>query len=390
VHAAAQARKDLPVSLAALYDKINKTEPSLARALVSGSAERLAPVAKEIRGKVAPLCPGYRIRVLDGNHLPSSEKRLAPLRSFRGAALPGHSLVVYDPDAGLVVDLVPCEDGHAQERTLMPAILATAQAGEIWIADRNFSTTDIFTGWHQRGAAFIVREHGSSPNPTVRSKLRKVGRVETGTVYEQDVEIGEGDNCIKLRRIEVHLDEETEDGDTVIRILTNLPGTKPAEDIAQLYRRRWSIESMFQWLESVLHSEVRTLGYPRAALFAFSVAILAFNALSAIQSAVERQHGIEPQDKAGVSLYYVANEIKIGHHGLMIAVPSEVWQPYHNLSTKDFSRAFLEIADHVDPRTLRKHPRGPKRIVKKGYAPGHVARRHVSTAKVLASGRPAR
>src|SRR5574342_1189462 len=50
VHAAAQARDDLPVSLAALYDKINNTEPSLARALVAGSAQRLAAIAKDLRG----------------------------------------------------------------------------------------------------------------------------------------------------------------------------------------------------------------------------------------------------------------------------------------------------------------------------------------------------
>ena len=31
----------------------------------------------------------------------------------------GYSLVVYDPDMDMVVDLVPCEDGHAQERTLI-------------------------------------------------------------------------------------------------------------------------------------------------------------------------------------------------------------------------------------------------------------------------------
>jgi IS4 transposase len=389
VHAAAQAREDLPVSLAALYDKINNTEPSLARALVAGSAQRLAPVVKEIRGNQAPLCPGYRIRVLDGNHLPGSEKRLAPLRSFRGAALPGHSLVVYDPDAGIVVDLVPCEDAHAQERTLMPSLLAAAQAGELWIADRNFCTTGILSGWHQKGAGFVVREHGISPNPTVLGKLRKVGRVETGTVHEQEVAIGTGEATINLRRIEVHLDQPTEDGDTVIRILTNLPSTKTAEEVANLYRRRWSIESMFQWLESVLHSEVRTLGYPRAALFAFSVAVLSFNALSAIRTAVERQHQIDPGANDGVSLYYTAHEIRTGYRGMMIAVPTEAWFPYHGLSDKELSRAFLEIAARVAPKTLRKHPRGSKKVVKKGYAPGHIARSHVATARVLAGRRPA-
>lgn len=390
VHAAAQAREDLPVSLAALYEKINNTEPSLARALVAGSAQRLEPVVKEIRGKRAPLCRGYRIRVLDGNHLPSSEKRLAPLRAFRGAALPGHSLVVYDPDAGIVIDVVPCEDAYAQERTLMPSILAAAQPGELWIADRNFCTTGILSGWHQQGATFAVREHGSSPNPTVLEELRKVGRVERGTLYEQWIQIEVGEGTIKLRRIEVHLDQPTEDGDTVIRVLTNLPVTKSAEEIAILYRRRWSIESMFQWLESVLHSEVRTLGYPRAALLAFSVAILAFNVLSAIQGAVESEHDIEPEGEAAISLYYVANEIKTTYKGMMIAVPDEAWRHYQDLSDRDLGRALLEIAVQVAPKTLRKHPRGSKKVVKKGYAPGCVARSHVSTARVLASGKPAR
>ena len=390
VHAAAQARKDLPVSLAALYDKINKTEPSLARALVVGSAQRLEPLLTGMGKAQASLCPGYRIRVVDGNHLPASEKRLAPLRSFRGAALPGHSLVVYDPDAGLVIDLVPCEDAHAQERTLMPTLLAAAQPGEVWLADRNFSTTGILSGWHKRGAAFVVREHGSSPSPTVLGDLRKVGRVETGVVYEQSVQIGAGEDAITIRRIEVHLDQPSEDGDTVIRILSNLPDSKGAEEIANLYRRRWTIESMFQWLESVLHSEVRTLGYPRAALFAFSVAVLAFNVLSAIRVAIERQHGINAHEVPGLSLYYIANEIRATYKGMMIAVPGEAWQHYQYLANNELSRAFLHIAAHAEPAKLRKHPRGSKKAIKKGYVSGQVARRHVSTARILASGKPVR
>ena len=146
---------------------------------------------------------------------------------------------------------------------------------------------------------------------------------------------------------------------------------------------------MFQWLESVLHSEVRTLGYPKAALFAFSVAVLAFNALSTIRAAIEQQHGIEPNAPAGISLYYVANEIRTGYRGMMIAVPTTVWDRYDGLSDKDLSRAFLEMAARADPSTLRKHPRGAKKVVKKGYAPGHVARSHVATARVLSKRSPA-
>ena len=129
LHAAARQMPALPVSLTSLYEKVNHTEPGILRALVRGSAERLGPVMAAV-GRGADSLPGWRLRVLDGNHLPASEKRLAPLRGFRGAALPGQSLVVYDPDLGLVVDLLACEDAHASERAAVAPLLGSAQPGE--------------------------------------------------------------------------------------------------------------------------------------------------------------------------------------------------------------------------------------------------------------------
>jgi hypothetical protein len=108
LHVAARQPGTLPVSLTSLYDKVNHTEPGILRALVQGAAERLAPVMAAL--PAAPALPGYALRVLDGNHLPGSDKRLAALRGHRGAALPGQSIGVYDPDSGLVVDLIAGED----------------------------------------------------------------------------------------------------------------------------------------------------------------------------------------------------------------------------------------------------------------------------------------
>jgi IS4 transposase len=154
LHAAAQRGKaSLPASITALYDKVNRVEPAVVRALVAGSAKRLAPVMKPLRRASEPPLPGWKIRIIDGTHLPGSEKRLAPLRGFRGAALPGHSLVAYDPDVDLVVDLVPCEDGHASERDLLPAALASATQGQLWIGDRQFSTSTAIRLATSRGAA---------------------------------------------------------------------------------------------------------------------------------------------------------------------------------------------------------------------------------------------
>ena len=387
VHAAAQACPELPVSVQALYDKIKRTEPNLVRALVAGSAERLGDVlAPMIEGK-APTVPGYQVRIVDGNHLPASEKRLKPLRGFRGAALPGHSLVVYDPDLEMVVDVEPCEDAHAQERAVMSSLLERARPGELWIADRNFSTRAILCEWDRRGCGFIVREHSRTPNPRALDELYYQGRVATGAVYEQAVEIEEASGqTVRLRRIELHLREPTEDGETVIRILTNLPKPRfSARAIARLYRHRWKIESMFQRLESVLHSEVTTLGNPRAALLAFGVAVLAYNVLTVLQSAVRAAHDLRV---SGIELspFYVATEVRAHYAGMMMAVAVAAWKQYDAMCPSKLSSVLREIAGHVKPKTLRKHPRGPKAPKKKGYVAGADARRHVSTARVLKEG----
>lgn len=389
VHAAAKACKDLPVSITALYDKISRTDTGIVRALVQGSAERLDPVVQPMRQGQAATVNGYRVRILDGNHLPASEKRLKPLRAFRGAALPGQSLVVYDPDTGLVVDLVPCEDAHSQERALMRPLLEAAQPDDLWIADRNFCTRAILSGWHSRDSAFIVREHGRTPNPTVCTALRKSGRIATGIVYEQQVRIDDdAGQPLLLRRIELHLDTPTEDGDTVIRLLTNLPKEKvDAKKVAQLYRRRWRIETMFQRLESVLNSEIATLGQPRAALLAFGVAVLAYNVLAVLQTAVTVKHKLVEAGEIELSAYYLAAEIRAHYAGMMIAVAVTAWQAYDALPPQQLAQALLQMAGKADPRKLRKHPRGPKATKKKGYVPGSEARKHVATARVLQTGR---
>lgn len=138
LHAAARQMDDLPVSLAALYDKVSRTEPGLLRALVTDSVQRLAPTIEELGH--SSILPGWQVRVVDGSHLPSTDKRLDVLREQRGAARPGFSVVVYDPDLDQIVDLQPCEDAYASERVSVMPLLEKACAGQLWMADRLYCT----------------------------------------------------------------------------------------------------------------------------------------------------------------------------------------------------------------------------------------------------------
>ena len=83
------------------------------------------------------------------------------------------------------------------------------------------------------------------------------------------------------------LDKPTRDGDGEIHILTNLPKKAArAKTVADLYRKRWTIETAFQELEATLDGEINTLGYPKAALFAFCVALVSYNLMSVIKAAL--------------------------------------------------------------------------------------------------------
>lgn len=350
LHAAARRMPRLPVSLASLYDKVNHTEPAILRALVRGSAERLAP-----------------------------------LRGLRGAARPGHSLVVYDPDLGLAVDMVACEDAHPSERAAVAPLLDDAGPGELWIADRHFCTSAILGGWQQAGASFIVREHGRHPRLEKQGEWRARGRIATGQVSEQIVEI-EG-QPVPWRRIELALDVPTEDGETTIRLWSNLPDEVSAGRIGELYRTRWRIEHLFGRLESVLHSEITSLGHPRAALLGFAVAVLAYNVLALLGRCVEQAHAPQQQPNKpplAVSTFHLALQIKGSYEGLMIAVPPEHWPSPQPANPVGLAERLLTLARRINPRQVATSKRKPKLTKPRGYVDGKTARAHVASARVLA------
>jgi IS4 transposase len=240
----------------------------------------------------------WNLQIVDGNCIEASERRLKALREVPGGALPGKSLVVYEPACGLVCDVFPCEDGHAQERSLFGLVLETVQVGDLWIQDRNFCTCAFLCEIDRRGAGFITRQHESLPLEPL-NVLRSIGRIETGHVAEQRVQVQDAQGGMHLfRRIQVKLDQATRDGDRVLYILTNIPLHKAsAKRVARLYRKRWTLETAFQHLEAYFHSEINTLGYPKAALFGFCLALVAYNMLAVVMAALRSVHGAETIDQ---------------------------------------------------------------------------------------------
>jgi Transposase DDE domain len=167
----------------------------------------------------------------------------------------------------------------------------------------------------------------------------------------------------------------------VLNLLTNLP--KSAADarlIAELYRKRWSIETAFQELEAHLHSEINSLGYPKAALFGFCVALVTYNVLAVVKAALRSVHG-EEKIANEVSGYYLAGHLGRTYEGMMIAVPEAEWHIFQSMSTGTFAHTLQQLANEVSLAKFKKHRRGPKKPKAK---PKHdPSQPHVSTAKLL-------
>jgi hypothetical protein len=183
MHAAFQSRSDeIDVSIKAVYDKLKGIETQVTRELVRDTAVRLAEIIDHTKGSLPPWLPGYRVKILDGNHLRRTDRRLKELRTQNSAPLPGHSLVMLDPERMLAIDMFPCEDGHAQERSLLPEVLPTIEQGDVIVADRNFCTMDFFAGIADRGAGFIIRQHKNALRWELDGDCFEEGRIDTGVV----------------------------------------------------------------------------------------------------------------------------------------------------------------------------------------------------------------
>jgi hypothetical protein len=323
------------------------------------------------------------VRILDGHHLEGTEQRLKLLRRTRAGALPGQSLGALDPQRKLIRHVHCCEDGHTQERAVVDAALGWVAPGQVWVADRNFAPTRWIFGVVARGGPVVVREPAAPLHWVAEGPQRAAGRCETGHRTEQEIQIADEQRAVlTLRRIPVHLDRPTRDGDRVIVVLTTLPATVTAGAIADGYRGRWDLEGAFQALTVSLQCEPNPLGYPPAAWFAFCLAVVAYTILRLTRAALGAAQGPEKIERE-VSSYYLAQELAKVFTGMAIALPAEEWQAYACRTPAALAQQLRQWAQEAPLWRYQKHPRGPKKPRPKRRSGTKIS--PVATARLLAN-----
>jgi len=381
-------RQAVTVSIQSVYNKLARIEPVVSESLVRETAHDLAEIQDKMRALLPGPLPGLEVRIADGNHLAGTQHRLKELRRLGDAALPGQTLAVLNPHRQLIEDVIVCADGHANAKPWLVRLLERVGPRQCWIADSEFSTCQFMFGVAQRKAYFLVRQHGALQGELV-GRRRRLGRIATGLVYQQQLRVTRGDGrSMLMRRITVELNEPTRDGDTEIHLLTNLPARFLGRKVAVAYLSRWQIEAAFQKLTQVLRCELNTLGYPPAALFGFCLAVVMYNALSTVIAALRTAHrqDLARREKAGkrvrFSFYYLADEIAGVWRGMALVIPPQTWiRAFARQSPRQMAKTLLWLARTAKIECFLANSYGKKR--RKKRRPMTTGGGHVSTYRIL-------
>ncbi len=125
-------------------------------------------------------------------------------------------------------------------------------------------------------------------------------------------------------------------------------------------------------------------GYPKAALFGFCTALVAFNIVAVVKGAIRAVWGasfVEDQ----LSMYYLTLEVAQVTKGMMIAVPTKDWEAFRSMTAKEFADTMTDLARNMETNRYTKHKRGPKNKPPKKISGKY--NHHISTARIL-SARP--
>jgi len=371
--------KQLQVSSPAFYGKTNRVEISTSEGIVDFAAQKSRELLAEIGAGEWVVLKGYKCSTLDGNHLQKTEKRIGELRGLCAAALPGTVVAKFNLHNQLFERAYLLADAHAQESSVLDRVIDDLEERELVIADRHFCIVKFLLGVANRACCFLIRQHGRLKNGLL-GKRKQIGRIKAGMVYEQALQITDGERTLTIRRITLKLDRPTRDGDIEIHMLSNVPSEDAtACELAELYHQRWEIENAFYVLTMTLTCEVKSIGNPQAALFLFCMALLAYNCRQVLLAVLWKVH--DQSDVEAMSHHKMAKAITKPMDGFLAAVPESDWNRLVPQTAKDCAAFLFQVAPHVNIRSYRKSVRGPKK-------PAPVRKRcqlgsHVSTHRLL-------
>ncbi|HEY9448116.1 MAG TPA: IS4 family transposase [Gemmatimonadaceae bacterium] len=242
------------------------------------------------------------IYTLDASRLDPVAHRLKILRRTTRAVIPGSIEALYDVRRGVIRALHFDPDGSRAEYTMAEELLGDIPAGSLLVLDRLYATPTFIGTAQMCGMELVARYKGGIKRREVRL-LRRVRRsnlsiddvlIELGTTRR----LGKADTPagpVLVRYVEI----ETQHGGAThtLKLITTVldPERLGAEEMAELYGYRWTIERMFLTMKSTLHLERLYNSTPAAVGQQLYATALLYNALRLAQAQLALKLEVEPE-----------------------------------------------------------------------------------------------
>jgi hypothetical protein len=223
---------------------------------------------------------GEAVRLIDSTGLKLSS---ASDWAHYSAGICGAKLhVVYDPDADRPLYAVV---STARVHDITPAKAMPIEAGATYVFDLGYYDYGWWAELHDAGCRIVTRFKKNTPLAVIEELTVTVGSPvlsdRIGHLPERMAKSRKNPFGDPVRELRINTDTGKE-----LRILTN-DLDAPAEEIAELYKRRWQVELFFRWIKQTLKIRHFLGTSENAVRIQVAVALIAFLVLRLAQAAAK-------------------------------------------------------------------------------------------------------
>ena len=187
---------------------------------------------------------------------------------------------------------------NQDETTMMFSILDSLQKGDLLIADRHFAAAHFYWYYQQRGIEFLTRAHQCLKISRVKrvhsySRSDFIGSLNIGKNYRLRDPRLPAHVMVRFIKATVRIRGRRKEIWFATSLLDNVK--YPAQAIAELYSKRWRIETLFREVKVNFSSDVLRSQSPDGIRKEIIARLTAINIVRTIMLEASMEHNIDPQ-----------------------------------------------------------------------------------------------
>ena len=266
--------------------------------------QRLRVTLAAVAQKTAPLWHGLRVILIDGTtlSLPDTPKnqRAYPQAGGQkpGCGFPLMKLVgLFSLASGVLLDYSK-GNKHHHELRLLQSLLDQFKAGDLAVADRGFSSYGLLGLLFHRQVACLFRLHQARPADLRRGK--RLGKNDRLVVWHKPKQKPRwlpwscwkqipGELTLRVLRFKLCPRGYRSQSVTLVTTLLD-PQKYPAQDLAELYARRWHIELWFRQIKTSMGMEVLRCKSPQMGHKELEMFLIAYNFIRCLMAQAAALH----------------------------------------------------------------------------------------------------